>query len=235
MSHVRRAVIQGIDPILILDDENGAMRSADDEPPLALELLDRAYAYEFGAHGHAPPAGRRECRMAFDEYMLPALCAETRSRAPREPRWRSRLCGASGGRQSRFDPVEFWHDRRPLREHVGAGQGRDFIGGFGQVRGPGQRLGLGATLPSAHRLRQVDRQVSEHQTRPRWGLERLGAEFEGPCQSGALCGSQQASTSRRWRRLIKTELEEARIILRVPCHRGTRFAWRRMGDAPFRI
>jgi len=85
MSHVRRAVIQGIDPILIFDDENGAMRSADDEPPLALELLDRAYAYEFGAHGHAPPAGRRECRMAFDEYMLPASCAETRSRAPREP------------------------------------------------------------------------------------------------------------------------------------------------------
>ena len=59
-THVRTAVIQGIDPILIFDDENGAMRSADDEPPLALELLDRAYAYEFGAHGHAPPAGRRE-------------------------------------------------------------------------------------------------------------------------------------------------------------------------------
>src|ERR1700693_5733270 len=44
-THVRTAVIQSIDPILIFDDENGAMRSADDEPPLALELLDRAYAY----------------------------------------------------------------------------------------------------------------------------------------------------------------------------------------------
>jgi len=57
-THMRTAVVQGKDSTLVFDNQNGSMRAAKNEPPFALELLDRACAFEFGAHGHAPPAGR---------------------------------------------------------------------------------------------------------------------------------------------------------------------------------
>ena len=62
-THMRTAVVQGKDSTLVFDNQNGSMRAAKNEPPFALELLDRACAFEFGAHGHAPPAaGQMECR-----------------------------------------------------------------------------------------------------------------------------------------------------------------------------
>ena len=59
----------------------------------------------------------------------------------------------------------------------------------GKVRGFGQRLGPVAIVRTAGRFRQIDREVSEHQTRTRRGIERLGAKSEGSCKPGALCGS----------------------------------------------
>ena len=38
------AVVQGKDSTPVFDDQNGAMRAPDDEPPFALEFLDRACA-----------------------------------------------------------------------------------------------------------------------------------------------------------------------------------------------
>jgi hypothetical protein len=47
-----------------LDNQNGAMRAADDEAPLGLECLNRACACELGAHSRLAP-GRRHSPQLF--------------------------------------------------------------------------------------------------------------------------------------------------------------------------
>jgi len=43
-AHMRTAVVQGKDSTPVFEDQNGVMRTADDESPLALEFLDRPCA-----------------------------------------------------------------------------------------------------------------------------------------------------------------------------------------------
>jgi hypothetical protein len=43
-AHMRTAVVEGKELTPVFDDQNGAMRTADDEPPFALEFLDRPCA-----------------------------------------------------------------------------------------------------------------------------------------------------------------------------------------------
>ena len=52
-AHMRTAVVEGKELTLVFNDQNGAMRAADDEPSFGPEFLDRPCALEFGPHNHA--------------------------------------------------------------------------------------------------------------------------------------------------------------------------------------
>ena len=63
----------------------------------------------------------------------------------------------------------------------------------GKVCGPGQWLGIGAHRASGSRVRQDDREVSEHQAIPGWRLKRHHAESSDSGKPRALAGYEQAA------------------------------------------
>ena len=82
-AHMRTAVVEGKELTLVFNDQNGAMRAADDEPSFGPEFLDRPCALEFGPHNHA------SCCRGFwpspTNIILPASCAGWHSHRAHEP------------------------------------------------------------------------------------------------------------------------------------------------------